>query len=157
MLNQLFNDVQHSALPALIDGAPWIAMVIQGFHLTSLIVLLGLVVAFNTRLQGFTLALVPAAEVARSLQRPYVIALVVAVVAGLLLALPRLVAYSSNPAFAWKLALLVSVGILQAWLLRRTRQLPVHSAPPLALRIGSAFALLLWLGTGMAGRAIGFV
>jgi hypothetical protein len=157
MLAALFDFLQQSTLARLIDGSRYILMVIQGFHLLALVLLLGLALALNTRLQGLTLRLASVQEVARALQRPFWFTLAVTVVAGALLALPRLGTYSHNGPFLWKMGFLLVAALLQGILLRRSVQLPEYGAVPFTLRATSTCALLLWLGTGMAGRAIGFV
>ncbi len=153
----LLETLQHSTLATLIDGSRYILMVIQGFHLLALVLLLGLVFAFNVRVQGLLLTPVPLASLARSLSKPFAVVLTVAVVAGVLLALPRSVIYSHNSPFMWKMGFLLGGALLQTWLLRRSLLLPADARVPWVLRGGAALALVLWLSTGMAGRAIGFV
>jgi len=152
-----FAALQSSSFATLLDGSRFIAMSVQIVHLLSLTFLLALVLAVNIRVLRFSLKGLPIDAFARSLARPFLITLAVAVIAGILLFLPRAETYSHNVPFIWKMALLVVAGIGQSLLLRNLSLLPARQEATLLLRAGSLAMLVLWLGTGVAGRAIGFV
>ncbi|HWK53825.1 MAG TPA: hypothetical protein VNR18_05600, partial [Hyphomicrobiales bacterium] len=84
------------------------------------------------------------------------LALTVALVAGVLLFLPRAPAYGAKTIFVWKLGLLaLAIG---AQTLLHTRLLRVRGQEPAAPLKGLAvLALALWFFTAAAGRAVGFV
>lgn len=198
-----FAFVQSSPLATLLDGSRYISMAIQIVHILGFTFLLALALAFNLRVLRLALRELPLAELAATLQRPFLIALGVAVLAGILLFLPRAVAYAGNTPFVWKMGLLIAASLSQLVLLRTLsaspaveatvtsttpRRLPGSAAlaaglPAIAwysaaagdgsrgvaptrtrlseaalpLRAAALLAVLLWLATGIAGRAIGFM
>ncbi len=155
--SSLFSAIQSSWFATLLDGSRYIAMGIQIVHLLSLTFLLALVLAINIRVLRLALCKLPVEQFAHSMTKPFQITLSVAIVAGILLFLPRAETYASNVAFVWKMGFLLVAGIGQLLLLRRLAGLPAQQEAPISFRAGSFVALLLWITTGVAGRAIGFV
>jgi hypothetical protein len=155
--NNFFASLQASSLAVLLDGSRYIAMSIQIVHLLALTFLLGLVLAINIRVLRLSLRALPVGVFARAMTKPYVITLMLAIVAGILLFLPRAATYATNVAFIWKMALVLTAGTSQLFLLRHISVLPAKQEASLPLRIGSLLTLVLWIATGVAGRAIGFV
>ena len=156
-LDNFFSSLQSSSLALLLDGSRYIAMTVQIVHLIALTFLLALVLAINIRVLNLSLRGLPVYVFARAMTRPYLLTLVVAVVAGVLLFLPRAATYANNVPFIWKMGLLLVAGIGQFLLLRHLSALPPRREASLLFRAGSLVTLLLWLSTGVAGRVIGFV
>ncbi len=154
-LDAFASALQGSGLAALLDGSRYIAMVVQAFHLLGLTFLLAVALAFNLRVLGFSLRALPLDRFARALQLPFLLTLIVAVAAGILLFLPRATTYANNGPFAWKMAFLLAAAGAQLLLFRRTSAGPGEASIP--FRALSALTLILWLSTGIAGRTIGFV
>jgi len=152
-----FSFLQSSSVAILIDGSRYIAMAIQIVHLLALTFLLALVLAFNIRVLRFSLRGLRVDLFARVLLKPYLITLAIAAGAGILLFLPRAEIYGSNVPFVWKMSLLVLAGAGQLVLLRHLSKLDPGQEAPFLFRAGSLLTLLLWISTGVAGRAIGFV
>jgi hypothetical protein len=152
-----FSSLQSSSFAVLLDGSRFIAMGIQIVHLIALTFLLALVLAVNIRVLRLSLKSLSIDVFARALARPFLVTLAVAVIAGILLFLPRAETYASNAPFIWKMSLLLIAGIGQFLLLRHLSALRSREEPTLLLRFSSLLMLVLWLGTGVAGRAIGFV
>lgn len=150
---------------ALQDSAPGmllraasapVILAIQIGHVVGLILLLSTLLLLNLRLLGRGLASQPAAQLAQA-SRPYLgTGLVLTLVSGCLLYLSAPVSYIANAAFVPKMALLLLALAVQLGLHRGVirRATP---APPLLARASAVLSLALWLGVGMAGRAIGFV
>lgn len=149
--------LQESTIANLVDGSRYILMVVQAFHLLGLTFLLAVALAFNLRVLRLSLRNLPLADLARALKWPFIATFVVAVGAGILLFLPRAATYARNDPFVLKLVLLTAAAIAQALLLRQAFALPQPQEATASLRVFSALTLVLWLGTGVAGRAIGFV
>jgi hypothetical protein len=151
------NWLQDSSIATAVDGSRYILMVVQAFHLLGLTFLLALALAFNLRVLGLSLRKLPLPDIARALRWPFVATFVVAVGAGILLFLPRATTYARNDPFVWKLVLLIAAAVAQVVLLRRAFVLAQPQEASVPLRALSALTLVLWMSTGVAGRAIGFV
>lgn len=205
-MSAFLNFLQSSWLATLLDGSRYIAMTVQIVHILGFTFLLALVLAFNLRVLRLALRTLAVGHMARALERPFLITLLVAVIAGSLLFLPRANTYAANAPFVWKMALLLGASAIQILLLRTATARVPRSArvqqagsgayqPPVAqayptlvyhaawnapagtlntsalpaqdlahdvetswlFRAAALLALLLWLGTGVAGRVIGFV
>lgn len=104
--------------------------------------------------------------------------LAAAVLSGVVMFASNAVIYATNPALQLKLLLLVLAALLQLGLSQRWLGKPEASTPPaggavsasalprqaslvpaipVPLAAGVVLALLLWLATAVAGRAIGFI
>lgn len=156
-LQNFATTLQDSSIAVAVDGSRYILMVVQAFHLLGLTFLLAVALAFNLRVLRLTLRSLPLADLARALRWPFIASFVISVAAGVLLFLPRAATYARNDPFVWKLLLLTAAAIAQALLLRRAFVLAQPREASVPLRALSAFTLVLWLSTGVAGRAIGFV
>jgi hypothetical protein len=156
-LNNFFAALQSSSLAVLLDGSRFIAMGIQIVHLLALTFLLALVVAFNIRVLRLSLLTLQVDSLARALAKPYLITLIVAVVAGFLLFLPRAETYAHSVPFICKMAFLIAGGTGQFLLIRHLSNLLSSREPSPLFRASSLLTLVLWIATGVAGRAIGFV
>jgi hypothetical protein len=62
-----------------------------------------------------------------------------------------------SPAFRWKMALLASAVLFYFTLHRRALLRTDEGAPTPWSRAAAAVSLMLWLGVGVAGRAIGLL
>jgi hypothetical protein len=149
--------LQDSPVATAVDGSRYILMVVQGFHLLGLTFLLAIALAFNLRVLRFSLRSLPLDDLARALRWPFIGTLAVSAVAGILLYLPRAASYTQKDPFLWKMAFLVAASVAQLLLLRKTFILHGNAEASIPLRALSGLALVLWLSTGVAGRAIGFV
>jgi len=155
-LTNIIAWLQDTSIAQFLEGSRYISMTIQIFHIVGFVALLAIVVALNVRVQKLAFRSQPVASFVNSLGRSYHISLVLALVAGVLLFLPRGVAYGANGPFDLKIVLLLAAIALQFalhWHISRQRD---HEASAL-LRAGAAFTLVVWFAVGGAGRAIGFV
>lgn len=149
--------LQHSGVSSLIESSRYISMGLQTFHVLGLIFLLAIVIAFNIRLHRIALLTLPVGRFTQSISRSYYLGLLVTLVAGFLLFLPRAIAYGANWAFDYKLVFLAIAVVLQFLLQQRTLALPEGTEASAPLRIVAGLSLMLWFVVGAAGRAIGFV
>jgi hypothetical protein len=148
--------LQDNGFAQWLGSSRYLTMVIQSVHLLSLTLLLALAAGFALRSKGWLLGSLSLSGFTRALQRPYQLALVLALGAGLLLFLPRAVVYGANKAFVVKAVLLVLAVAAQLLLTRHVLRNDLQQASR-PLQLASVATLLLWFGTGVAGRAIGFV
>lgn len=149
--------LQDSPVAAAVDGSRYILMVVQGFHLLGLTFLLAVALAFNLRALRLSLRSLPLVDLARALHWPFIGTLFVSVVAGILLYLPRATSYTQQDPFLWKMGFLTAASVAQLLIMRKAFILNENTEASLPLRTLSAVTLFLWLSTGVAGRAIGFV
>lgn len=152
----LLAGLQHSGLASLLDSSRYVSMGVQALHVLGFTFLLAVVLAFNLRIQKLALRGVTVAGFSRSINSLYYGSLAAALGGGILLFLPRSIAYGGNRALVFKLALLLVVIVLQYGLQRRAALLAGNEAS-IPLRVAAALTLLLWFVVGAAGRAIGFV
>ncbi|MCV2348300.1 hypothetical protein [Paucibacter sp. Y2R2-4] len=173
-LNSVLQAVQDSPVGQLLRGSdPLVVIAFQLLHIIGLLVLLTAVLLLTLRL--FNLGLrqqspQEVAQLARPLQRH---GLLTVVISGAAMFVSNAVVYAANPALQLKLLLLLLAVGLQASLTHLLLKGPVgaekpataeseqpahdlQSLPALA-RVGALASLLLWTGTGLAGRAIGFI
>ncbi|MDR2212776.1 MAG: hypothetical protein LBE21_04030 [Pseudomonadales bacterium] len=156
-LEQSLFFIQNSALARFLETGREFTIAAQIAHILGFTLLLALVLALTLRVQGWTLTALPLTRLSRALQRPYYLALTLALGAGLLLFLPRALAYGLKDIFAWKLLLLALAILAQALLQGRLRALDEAAPAPAALKGLAFLSLFLWFGSAAAGRAIGFV
>jgi hypothetical protein len=154
---QLLSLIQNSAVAQFFDAGRYLTMAVQIVHILSFTLLLAVVLALALRVQGWSLNAVPLEQLSRALQRPYRLALGVALTAGILLFLPRALAYGVKDVFILKLLLLALAIGAQSLLQWRTRALSESASAPPLLKGLALVSLLLWFGSAAAGRAIGFV
>ena len=145
-------------------GARWLQgsgtayLFVNTAHILGLALLLGAIVPLDLRLaggwRGEGLALL-----ARTLSRMAAVGLALALGTGLWLFSVRPLDYVDNPAFVWKMGLLLLALVNVLW----QHRVPgwaalLAGAPPTAgVRWRARVSLLLWLGVLLAGRWIGFL
>jgi len=158
MDSQVFlTALQNSGVAQLIDSSRYYSIGFQSVHILAFTLALAVVVLFNIRLNGVGLASLGLREFVVSIRRWYHGAVLVSVVAGVLIFLPRAVAYANNTVFINKVLLLLVAIVAQWLLLERIARSADNERPGPAIRLAFAAALLLWFGVGAYGRAIGFV
>src|SRR5690606_19649254 len=148
--------LQETSLAQFLDGPRYISMTIQIFHIVGFVALLAIIVALNVRVQKLAFRSLPVASFVKSLVRSYYIALAMALVAGVLLFLPRGAAYGATRPFDLKIVLLLAAIALQFLLRHYSSRHEGHEASAL-VRAGAALTLVVWFVVGGAGGAIGFV
>lgn len=148
--------LQDNGFSQWLESSRYLTMAIQSVHLLALTLLLALAAGFALRSQGWLLGALSLSNFTRALHRPYLLALGLALGAGLLLFLPRAVVYGANQAFVVKAVLLVLAVSAQLLLTRHVLRKDLQQASR-PLQLAAAGTLLLWFGTGVAGRAVGFV
>jgi len=135
----------------------WAFALVEMVHLLALAVLGGTVLVVDLRLLGVILRREPARVIARDLGRLLLGSLVVMVISGVgLLSEEALKCYHS-PAFRWKMALLAAAVVFyftgHRWALLHSDK----ERPGVWSRSAAVVSLVLWLGVGIAGRAIGLL
>jgi len=126
-------------------------------HLIALALLGGAVLFVDMRLLGVTLKGQSARLIERDLSRILIGSLTVMVLTGIALLSEEAGKCYFSPAFRWKMLLLGAAVLfyftLHRWALLRTDM----DVPNLWSRTAAVVSLALWLGVGVAGRAIGLL
>jgi hypothetical protein len=148
----------HTWLSLYMQKVTWGFAMVEVVHLLALTILGGVVLIVNLRLLGLGLKRQPVAVVSRSLHPLLLMSLIAIVLSGALLVATDPMKYYENIAFWIKIRLLVAAIMLHAGLqLWATNARNQSDRVPLWAKSTAMLSLLLWLGIGIAGRAIGLI
>src|SRR5690606_120089 len=155
--------LQHSALGEWLNASRNVAIALQILHILFFTAVLAVVIVLTLAIFKVLFRDRPVEELAHGLRGYYRGTLAIALIAGFLQSLPRLAAYSNNSPFVAKQLFLVTAIVLQGWLHHRlVSVVPAGEVISSKRQLGvneslAVLALLFWLLTAGAGRAIGFV
>ena len=152
-----FVALGNSELGQYMQTSRWGFAVVEAVHLLGLAILGGAVLIVDLRLLGLVLKSESARNVSRDLSKLLLSSLVLMLVTGIALVSEEALKCYSSPAFRWKMALLAA-ALLFYFTLHRAALLRTdkHDAN-LWSRTVAIISLTLWLGVGVAGRAIGLL
>jgi hypothetical protein len=138
-----------------IRDSAWLFPFVEIFHLLALGLLGGTLVLVNLSLLGIRFGSTSTAELAREL-RPWMFGSIgVMLLSGFLLFSTEAVKMYGNWAFQLKMTLLL-LAVLFTLTLHRKVIDSQHAVIGLQ-RLAAVVSLLLWLGVGLGGRALGYV
>ncbi len=139
------------------QNSKWGFALVETVHLLALAILGGAILIVDLRLLGIVLRRESAWVINRDLSRLLLGSIIVMIVSGIgLLSEEALKCYYS-PAFRWKMVLLAAAVIFYFTLHRRALLNNDIGKPTLWSRAAAIISLTLWLGVGVAGRAIGLL
>jgi hypothetical protein len=156
-MQSLFAALGHSGLGRYMQTSVWGFAVVEAIHLLALAALGGSVLIVDLRLLGLIFRHDSARTLGRDLGRVLLTSLIVMIVTGVAMVSEEALKYYFSPAFRWKMTLLATAVLFYFTLHRRALiQADQH---PLTLwsKIAAVVSMSLWLGVGVAGRAIGFL
>ena len=156
-LHSLFMALAHSALGHAMQASEWDFAIVEMVHLLALAVLGGCVLVIDLRLLGVILKGESARDIGRDLGRLLLGSLTVMVLSGIALLSEEAGKCYYSPAFRCKMALLAAAVLFYFTLHRKALLRTGSGKPNLWARAAAAISLLLWLGVGIAGRAIGLL
>jgi hypothetical protein len=152
----LFHWYDHTALAAAMRKSTWAFAVVEMIHLIGLALLGGAVLIVNLRLLGVVLRGRPADRIARELW-PFLVASVAALtVTGVLMISEETMKCYHSAAFRLKMLLFVP-ALLLSFGIHRKLDAGAEPEPGRAAKLAAGASLVLWLGVGAAGRAIGYL
>ncbi len=160
-LIDLLNDsfLQHGALWAL-NNIPGFPPIIQTVHILGIAVVMGTAVLISLRLLRLALPS-HTLDMLISRCRPWFwCALASNVISGSFFVFGRPARYFNNPVFLWKLAFLVPVVLITAFLFHQQKRHPGYWDELERRTLGTALAiisLLLWIMVCTAGRWIAYL
>ncbi len=152
-----FEALAQSPLGHYTQTSRWAFAVIEMVHLIALAILGGSVLFLDLRLLGVVLRDESAAAISRDLGRVLLLSLSVMVLSGIGLLSEEAMKCYYSPAFRCKMALLAAAVVFYFTVHRRTAQRADTRTVSLSQRAVAVISLLLWLGVGVAGRAIGLL
>ncbi len=152
-----FQALAQSSLGHYMQTSQWAFAIIEMVHLLALAALGGSVLFLDLRLLGVTLRGESAAVISRDLGRILLVSLVVMILSGIGLLSEEAMKCYYSPAFRWKMALLAAAVVFYFTLHRRAALRAEIGVASLPQRVIAVVSLLLWLGVGIAGRAIGLI
>jgi hypothetical protein len=152
-----FVALAHSPLGVYMQTSKWGFALVETVHLLALAILGGAVLIVDLRLLGVILRLESARAIARDLSRLLLGSLVVMVLSGIAMLSEEALKCFHSPAFRWKMALLVTAILFYFTLHRKALLHTGKGSPNGWSRSAAIVSLTLWLGVGVAGRAIGLL
>lgn len=153
----LFTALSNSPLGHAMQTSKWDFALVEMVHLLALALLGGVVLIVDLRLLGVILKGESTRRIERDLSRLLIGSLVIMILTGIGLLSEEAGKCYYSPAFRWKMALLVSAVIFYFTLHRRALLATDKAIPDIWSRLAAITSLTLWLGVGVAGRAIGLL
>jgi hypothetical protein len=150
-----FNWTGNSWLSLEIRDSTWQFAVLEMVHLAGLAILLGALVVIDLRLFGFGMKNMAASQLARELRGWMRIGMVTVLGSGVFLFFGEPMKLFNNPSFAVKMVLLFFALLLQITLFRKVTS--ERASGSVVSTVIGTLSLVLWMGVGLAGRAIGFL
>lgn len=146
----IFTQLQATSLAKTIGGSTTLTGFLSGVHLVGMTLIAGGALVFTTR--AFRLAGDPDPRVRMRTAEVRVISggLIISVLTGLLLLLPRVAAAAGNPIFVTKMLLVLAAA---GWHLTLGRRASRTAAPTAAGRAAVTIELVLWYAVVLAGCA----
>ncbi len=154
---QWFVALAHSPLGQMMQTSKWGFALVETVHLIALAILGGSVLFVDLRLLGVVLKRESAIDISRDMSRLLLGSLVLMIFSGIAMLSEEALKCYYSPAFRWKMALLVAAVLFYFTLHRRALLRTGEGTPTLWSRAAAIISLLLWLGVGVAGRAIGLL
>nr|WP_141223901.1 DUF6644 family protein [Granulicella pectinivorans] len=135
----------------------WDFALVETVHLLALATLGGSVLIIDLRLLGLVLKGESARTIGKDLGRILLGSLVLMIVSGVMLLSEEALKCYYSPAFRWKMTLLLLAVVFYFTLHRKALQRTGKEAPTIWSRAVAIISITLWLGVGIAGRAIGLI
>ncbi len=156
-LQSLFVALANSSLGHSMQTSRWAFAVVEMAHLLAIAALGGSALFIDLRLLGLLLRGQSASLIGRDLGRILLVSLGVLIVSGIGLLSEEATKCYFSPAFRWKMALLATAIGFYFTVHRRAVAKLGTAVPTFRTRVIGAISLSLWLGVGVAGRAIGLI
>lgn len=145
---------------SIVIGETWIFPLIESIHVIGAVFILGAILMADLRLMGLAAKSYSAATFIGQLLPWSIMGFIVAIITGLGMFITRASGYIYNPAFLWKMVLLVlacgNVIVFHKWLKTRVE----NAAGPnfdVRVKLCAASSLILWCGIMLTGRWIGHI
>jgi hypothetical protein len=152
----IFRWFDKSSVGQLINDTNWLFPGIEAVHIVALALLFGAILILNLRLFGLVLRTKPVPELARELAPWTLCSLIIILISGVLLfSSEAMKSYASVP-FQLKMVFLFAAILFHYTFYRKLTQKDESRVNAIWSRTAAVVSVLLWLGVGVGGRAIGF-
>lgn len=142
-------------------GATWLFPLINSLHVLSITLMLGALLMLDLRLAGVAANVYRYRILSRDLLPWVWVAFLVAVLTGAGLFITRASAHVLNPAFQWKMLLMLIAGLNMLMFHLRRQRLAAdwdsRRPMPWTMRLTGMASLLLWAGVMLGGRWMGHI
>lgn len=156
----MWIDVENWPLSWEIGGTAWFPF-LESIHVIAAAMVVGSILMVDLRLLGLAATRYPISTLSRELVPWSWGAFVIATITGLGMFITRAASHVVNPAFQWKIVLLVLAGANMAYfhfrVYRHIAQWDTVAATPVQLKVVGSLSLLLWAGVMLAGRWVGHI
>src|ERR1700683_3274492 len=154
---QMFRWLSHTPFSVFLRHSTWGFAIIETVHLLGLAAFGGAILIVDLRLLGRGLPRQPISRIARELSPVLVGSLGVMLISGLLLVMTGPMKYYHSPSFRLKMLFLLLAVAFYFTLHRRVIKSNADVDTPGWSKAAAVVSMALWLGVGLAGRAIGFL
>ena len=142
-------------------GGTWLFPLLESIHVITIAMVVGSILFVDLRLLGLAAMRYSIRDLSRELVPWTWGAFALATITGVGMFITRAASHVLNPAFQWKMILLVLAGANMAWFhFRIYRQLDGSesaTSTPLQLKVVGSLSLVLWAGVVLAGRWVGHI
>jgi hypothetical protein len=153
----IFKWFEQSSIGAWVADSSWLFPAIEAVHIVALTLLFGAILMLNLRLFGLILNNKPVAQLARHLAPWVLCSLVIILASGVLLfSSEAMKSYTSIP-FQVKMLFLGAAILFHYTIHSRVTNASEGRIPPMWNKLAALLSVVLWLGVGIGGRAIGFL
>ncbi len=152
--------LEQTTVGAGVRQSLWLFPAIETVHLVGMAALLGTVGTFDLRLMGLILQGESVTGLSRRVLPWAAAAFGLQAITGGLLFSSEASHMVANPAFRFKMLLIILAGVHALTfhvISRRSLSAWNRTAPPIAAKIAGLASMLLWVGVVAAGRWIGFI
>jgi hypothetical protein len=139
-----------------ISDSIWLFPAIEGVHIVALALLFGAILVLNLRLMGVMMRNRSLPQLSRELETWTLTSLIVILVSGAMLFASEAVKTFYSSPFRLKMVLLIAAIVFHYTISRRLMRKEDSELPPALGKVAGTIAIVLWMGVGFAGRAIGF-
>jgi hypothetical protein len=142
-------------------GATWLFPLFNSLHVLGATMMFGALLMLDLRLTGVAARTYPVRDMNQDFLPWIWVAFVVTVMTGAALFITRSSVHVLNPAFQWKVILILLAGINMLVLQWLCNRLPsgwdINAALPVWVRVCGVTSLLLWAGVMLGGRWMGHI
>jgi len=153
-------DVENWPISWEIGGTSWFPF-LESIHVIAAAMVLGSILMVDLRLLGFAATRYPITTLSKELVPWSWGAFAVATITGVGMFITRAASHVVNPAFQWKIVLLVLAGVNMAYfhfrVYKQINQWDTLVTTPMQLKFFGGMSLFLWSGVMLAGRWVGHI
>lgn len=159
-LQQICQAINDTRLSTSLRESVWMFPIVETVHVIGITLLVGTIAVLDLRLLGLVFKRERVSLIARQVWPLTWAGFVVVMISGIFLFIAEAAQSYTNPAFRWKMLLLLLVGvnplIFHTTVYRRIEFWDETLAVPFRARVAGAISLVLWSAIIVAGRAIAY-